>query len=278
MAFFDEAIPPGQAGKLRAVMKTEHYRGSIAKGVSITTNDPDQGSVYVTIRAEITGSVTLLPSPSLLVNAGMGEAAPVRLLVRKDPTEQGILVLSKVTTDLPWLEAKARRIEKSESVVDLPPAEPGDWIVEVALHGEVDDARGGQVSFSTGLPREPVVKVPVRVFALPVLQLHTSEVVLSPPPGVADSAQGTVFARLRPGVTFMAVSASVAPPLFQATVEDGGAGRVRVNVSWKAQERESPTAGTLTLRVGTKEFMLPVRVDLTRPAPPPTPAKSASGS
>ena len=49
---FDKVVAPGQNGAITlAVEKTEGYKGEIAKTATVVTNDPDQQSFVLTLRA-----------------------------------------------------------------------------------------------------------------------------------------------------------------------------------------------------------------------------------
>jgi Protein of unknown function (DUF1573) len=52
-ASFDSTVAPGKTGGITlAVKKTDVYKGGIAKGATVLTNDPDLSSFHLTLRAD----------------------------------------------------------------------------------------------------------------------------------------------------------------------------------------------------------------------------------
>ena len=69
MASFDEVVPPGKAGSIRASVHTTTYRGPISKQVTVEHDDKSQGPVQLTLSANIVGSVAteLFPSHEMVM-------------------------------------------------------------------------------------------------------------------------------------------------------------------------------------------------------------------
>jgi hypothetical protein len=65
VASFDEVVPPGKAGSIKASVHTGNYKGSIGKSITVTHDDPTQGPITVNLLAKIVGSVEVLPYPAL---------------------------------------------------------------------------------------------------------------------------------------------------------------------------------------------------------------------
>ena len=165
MASYDEAIPPGQAGKLTVTVKTERYSGEVQKGIAVTTSDPESANVQLTVKMKVVSSVIILPRPGLAFPTGADRSYSGKLLVRKESTETGELEITELATTVPWLVAKARKVEAPEPAAGgLPAALAGDYVLDVSV---ADDAPRGQseqqVKFKTGLARKPEVEIPVAV-------------------------------------------------------------------------------------------------------------------
>ncbi len=167
MASFDEAIPPGQAGKVTATIRTEGLRGPVAKTITVTSNDPVRPTMTLTLKAVLVGSVELLPGPAMSIQvSGPAQASgPSRLLIRREPTEEGTLQVSGITSSVPWLAVTARPVGTTEPAAGgIPPAQPGDWILEAKPGADAPSGMSRvEVRFKTGLTREPEVVVPVSV-------------------------------------------------------------------------------------------------------------------
>lgn len=280
MASFDEVIPPGQAGEVRAKLKTKNLRGTLARGITLTTNDPARPTVYLKMRAQIVGSVLLLPRSSFSVNLTQAARPVDRILLRKDPTEEGELNITEVSASQGWLRADARRVEEPEPPQrGFPAAQPGDWVVEVgAGEGAPSGVRRESVKFKTGLPREPIVTVPVLVRVTPPITVRPRRLVLADP-GDEEATHGTIMAVIKPSLEGKEFSIEAAPAPFEVAWEQTGTRHFRAKVSWKSAGPESPRSGVVVLKVGTESVSIPVSVRYPSPKPSPAPSsRPASGS
>lgn len=254
MASYDEVIPPGQAGKVTATVKTENYRGPVEKSITVTTNDAKQPTFQLRIKATITGSVVLLPGHGLSFPSGANWNYSGRLLIRKDETETGGLKISDVTSSAPWLRASARRVEEVEPAAQgLPEARPGDYILDVSVDGAPPKGQPSQrVKFKTSLTREPEVTVPVSVVVPAGLTVVPSTITLAQPkPG--EEATGALTATIRPGLEKEKLEAVASPDAFQVKLEPVGPRRYKAIVSWNPNAEAAATQGTIIFRLGKEE-------------------------
>ncbi len=80
------SLSPGEEGTLQVSFDGKDRSGKQEKTVRVTTNDPEQEVVVVTIRAYIRAAVILEPSVARIGSLGAGEERIVRLrLVIDDP-------------------------------------------------------------------------------------------------------------------------------------------------------------------------------------------------
>lgn len=258
-------IPPGRAGKIRANVATERYRGAVAKGITVTTNDPARSTVQLTVKMTIAGSVNLLPGQVLTVGNMRGKAAPGRLVVRKDETETGTLRVDNLRVSAPWLEVAAREVGPEGpggAIEGVPDVKPGDWILEVAVAGDPPDGqRSLTLTFDTGLPREPTVSVPVQVLWRPAIRFSAPTVVLNlsgePPPLVVS---------FRSDVSATEAIVSAEPAGLEARLEPANAQAMHVRLRWTGTAAPPPE-GRVFVRSGTETASAIVRFAL---APAPT--------
>ena len=270
MASFDGAIPPGQAGKITASVRTEHLKGSVAKGIEVTTNDPVRPSLYLTVRATVVGSVQIMPMARLLLSYGGEQVAPARVIVRKDPGEKGTLAVTDLSTSVPYLTASARKVEAPEPQDgSLPPAIADDYVVEVKITGDPPTGNMNEsLKLHTGLEREPIVSIPVFVQVRPALTISTSELVLPSPTG-SEETSGIVLMSIRPDLDPASLVAKAEPEPFHAELEQAGPRHFRLHVNWHRTDAGTSRKGTVTLRVGKETVSLPVHVGaVTQPAVP----------
>jgi hypothetical protein len=271
VASYDEVVPPGQVGKIRARLSTGHGRGAQAKVVSVTTNDPDQPNTNLTLRAYIEGSVLFLPGEAINLFSRAETVRPGRVIVRKDPTEKGDLEIADLSSSAPWIAATARRVEVEEPPSDgLPAASPGDWVIEARVAGNAPTGnRRETIRFRTGLTREPRIELPVTAFIPADLTLSPPQLELRAAEGVG--AAGSAVVLLRAGLDRSGITISVAPADFQATIEPAGPTNARLQVRWEPGGPTGATDGQVTVRLGEKTAVLPVRVSVARSAAPAAP-------
>ena len=133
MASFDEVIPPGKAGTIRTSIHTASLRGPIAKGITVTHDDPTQGPIALSVKANVVGSVELLPMPILaLAPRVKGPSTPGKVIVRKDGSETGTLNVGDITSSAPWMKVSKRVVTAPEPAIEgLPEAKPGDTVLSV---------------------------------------------------------------------------------------------------------------------------------------------------
>ena len=268
MASFDEVVPPGQAGNIKASIHTANYKGAIGKSITVTHDDASQGPVTVNVLAKIVGSVDVLPFPALqLGRHRRGFETPAKLIVRKDGSEQGTLAIEGLIASAPWLKVSARKISAEEPAVEgLPAAMPGDVVLSVQAGAAPVGTSVETISFQTGLKREPKVTIPVTVNVQPLITLQPNDLILNPTPGAPSGASGQVLASLREDLDPKKVTVASDAKAFVVRVEPPGERAFRVIVDWAGKGKNPPTEATIHIRVGAETVNLPVRVNLSRTA------------
>ena len=245
-------------GTIRATVQTEKYRGPVAKGITVTTNDPERGTIQLTLRADIVGSVSLLPGPILTVGNLRGKAASARMVVRKEDSETGILQVREVRASVPWLHVRASPFEAggaTEAVDGVPSLQAGDWVLEAEVDGEPPPGtRSLTVTFETGLSREPEISVPVQVLWRPAIRFSSPTVMLdhsapSPPPFLVS---------FRPDVDVASAQISAEPPGLEARMEPANARAMHVRLRW-AGPGEPPDEGKVVVKAGEDSATAVVR-------------------
>jgi hypothetical protein len=258
VASFDEAVPPGQVGKINATLRTAGYRGQVIKTIAVTTNDPAHASAMLSLKARIIGSVELLPNPSLSVTSAGPESRPGRVIVRKDATETGTLAVSNLAVSLPWLQVTSRRVEGTEPQIEgLPETRPGDTVVEVVAKAETPPpgSFSGSVTFKTGLSREPEVMIPVYGFVRAPIVVSPTELTLRP------GVEGMMIAVVRGDVDIEQLTASAEPATIKLSREWTNARTLKIRLTLDEAAGPATTTGKITIRSGAASATVPVRVE-----------------
>ena len=192
-----------------------------------------------------------------------------RILVTKDPTEEGDLTITDLRTDTPWLVASTRKVEVAEPAEgEFPPAIPGDWVVEVRI--EDDDAppsgvTQSNVRFKTGLSREPEVVVPISVAIIPPIVVQPRKLRVAP--ASDDSLVGTLLAVVRPDLDAAALTVEAIPEV--VTVQTQRQGDRRFVFIAKLPASSLTEDAKLVLRLGTHTVEVPIEVSTPEGGSPP---------
>jgi len=248
-------------GKVTAQLKTEGYRGPVEKAITVRSSDPAKSIVNLRLKANVVGSVDVLPRAYVGLPSAPQWEYETKLLVRKDATEKGELAITEFTTSVPWLKGKVRKVENPEpEAPGLPAAKPGDYVLDLALADETPAGQSAQnIRFKTALPREPVVSIPVIVAILQPIQTMPTSLVSNPPPDAAEVSM-PFTAVLRPGLAKESFKAEVSPASFEVKVEPDGARRFKGTVTWKKKDGAPEKEGKLVLSASGQDVTIPVRV------------------
>jgi len=228
-------IPPGQVGKLHTTVDTSALAGPVGKGIAITTNDTVVSVVQVIVRANVVGSVLLLPGYKALISNRQTETLSTPFLIRQEPGEVGKLAISEARASVPWIDVEVQELtEKYPSEKGIPAGWPGDWRLVASLK---KSAPGGHfretVRFKTGLPREPEVTLNIAVDIRPPVNLNTSELRL------VVGQPLMVLASLRRDLDPQPVKLS-APEGLNARAEPGRGRFLKIHLQWDGAPPEAP--------------------------------------
>ena len=266
MASFDEVIPPGKAGTIRASIHTGNLRGALAKGITVTHDDPTQGPIALSVRANVVGSVQVLPMPMIsIAPRAKGPAEPGRLIVRKEASESGKLDVTNLTASAPWMKVSKRVVTEEEPPSSgLPVALPGDTIVSVDATGAPVGTSAETLTFSTGLSREKSISIPVRVTVRGPLIVQPRDLLLNLDAADPSHATGRILAAVREDLDPKKIVVAADSPAFTFRMEPAGDRGYNVFVDWKRVTGSEPTEGTISLSLGDEVMKVPVRVNLAR--------------
>jgi hypothetical protein len=312
---FDASIAAGGTGKVTAVLDTGSLSGPQERLIALTTNDPASPSRILRLKVKVAGSIEVLPRPYLSFPNYPSWGFEAKLLIRAAGSDRAALKLEEPATSVPWLVARARKVEKPEPLPGgLPAAASGDWILDVSV---TDAAPVGQsrqeVRIRTGLPTQPELTLMVGVAIQKALQADPPSLVLNVPPGSREAmALFTVI--VRPGAPLDpakpagaptggdqdgkgaagsraespaapgadeavrsggTVQAFASPEPFSVTLEPAGERRYRAVVGWKGDDARAARAGSVVLTLGGETLAVPVRV-VDHPADPPAKAPESA--
>lgn len=264
VAEFDKEIAPGATGKIKAKLDTKDFSGPISKSILVMTNDPQNPTVTLVIKANIRPYVEILPRPLIRFNAVLNEPMNQTFIVAGADPEKSLKVRS-VDSSVPFIETSVRQLEGEELVKGKSKSQ---YEVTLSLR---NDAPIGPVnavlSVNTDIKEAPTV--PVKVYGVVRALIHVTP---------SQVQFGSVEAKARPGRNLIVVNnrtdgtrveitgASVDDPGFDAqvtTIEEGR--RYQVTVVVKADADPGSRDATLTLSTTDEVFptvTVPVRANL----------------
>jgi hypothetical protein len=264
VADFDPEIAPGATGKIKAKLDTKDFAGPISKSILVMSDDPQNPTVTLVIKADIRPFIEILPRPLIRFNAVLHEPMNQTFIVVGADPEKDVSVRS-VTSSVPFIETSMRPLGEDELV---PGKSKTQYEVTLSL---ADDAPVGPVnavlSVNTDLKEAPTV--PVKIYGVVRAMIHVTP---------SQVQFGSVEAKTRPGRNLIVVNnrtdgtavevieATIDDPAFAAqvmTIEQGR--RYQVTVVVIADADPGSRDATLTLKTTDKDFptvTVPVRANL----------------
>ena len=264
VADFDSEIAAGATGQIKAKLDTKDFSGPVSKSILVMTDDPQNPTVTLVIKADIRPFVEILPRPLIRFNAVMHEPMNQTFIVVGADPEQTMKIKS-VDSSVPFIATSVRQLGEDELVKGKSKSQ---YEVTISL---TDDTPVGPVnavlSVHTDLKEAPTV--PVKVYGVVRALIHVTP---------AQVQFGSVESKMRPGRNLIVVNnrtdgsrieitgATVDDPAFAAqvaTIEEGR--RYQVTVTVKADADPGSRDATLTLATTDEDFpkvTVPVRANL----------------
>jgi hypothetical protein len=244
---------------LTVTLRTEKLKGKVGKGISVYSNDPDTPTLRLAVRATIWGSVVVLPREYIAIGGKQTRRGTSKVLVRQDPTESGELKISGLRASLPWLAAEAQKLDAKRPPSDgLPLGLPGDYLLEVKI-AEPPENRASRiranVTFKTGLERQPEVSIPVTVDLRPPVSLSAGKLLLDSP-AEGEVTEKTVLVTVRPGLDPNRLKAAAHPESLKVELKPAGPRQFKAHVYWDGRALEE---GFVTFSIGGESHGLPVQ-------------------
>jgi hypothetical protein len=130
---FDKEIPPGGQGSVKAVVNTEAQSfGMLSKKVTITSNDPVEKDIVLTLNFELTAAIRVLPKDNVVFTSRTGASAEEKLVLHGE--EGKPFAVRAVETDSEFVDAKFEKVKSKMVEVDKNlVANQGDYILTVKL-------------------------------------------------------------------------------------------------------------------------------------------------
>jgi hypothetical protein len=264
VADFDREIPAGGKGKIAAKLDTKDFGGPISKSILVMTDDAQNPTVTLVIKADVRPFVEILPRPLVRFNAVQYEPMKQTFIVVGADPEKTIKVHG-VDSSVPFLKTSVRAMEGDELIRGKSKSQ-----FEVSLSLD-EDAPVGPVNavLTVNTDQKEAAKVPVKVYGVIRALIHVTP---------TQVQFGSVESRTRPGRNLIVVNnhtdgtkvqltgASIDDPAFDAQItpiEEGR--RYQVTVVVKPDADPGTRDATLSLQTTDNTFPtleVPVRANL----------------
>ena len=264
VADFDREIAPGATGHVNAKLDTKDFSGPISKSILVMTDDAQNPTVTLVIKADIRPFVEILPRPLIRFNAVSHESMSQTFIVAAaDPAQS--LKVDKIESSVPFIATSFRKLDDDELIVGK---SKDQYEVTMSL---TDATPVGPVNavltVNTDVKEAP--KVPVKIYGVVRALIHVTP---------TQVQFGSVESRTRPGRNLIVVNnrtdgtrvqvtdAAVNDAAFDAqvtTIEEGR--RYQVTVVVKSDADPGSRDATLTLTTDDKDYptvSVPVRANL----------------
>lgn len=265
----DRTIAPKASGTVRFTVDTFQAEPMNDWRVGLTTNDPAQPSVELTLKALVRTFLTVEPYSARFTFVQYGkEGGTAHLIAASDPGGPPLVVTS-VDSPFDYIKATFREAKGDERVKE---ASGRQWrvaltISEVAPVGPI----GGYVIVHTNHPRQPRAFLPVTGFVRPLFavtppSVDLREVKVAAAPGAAAPAPLRTLLVKNFGEEALAlkgVSSDLA--WLDGTIVETEAGhvwRIELRVRQSAERRTGPFSGTLRLATSSArvpEITVPIQ-------------------
>jgi len=264
VADFEPEIAAGATGQIKAKLDTKDFAGPVSKSILVMTDDPQNPTVTLVIKADIRPFVEILPRPLIRFNAVLNEPMNQTFIVVGADPEQTMKIKS-VQSSVPFIATSVRQLGENELVKGKSKSQ---YEVTISLTDETPVGPVNAVlSVNTDLKEAPTV--PVKVYGVVRALIHVTP---------AQVQFGSVESKTRPGRNLIVVNnrtdgtrieisgATVDDPAFAAqvaTIEEGR--RYQVTVTVKPDADPGSRDATLTLATTDKDFptvTVPVRANL----------------
>jgi hypothetical protein len=263
VADYPKSIDANGEGFILAKLDTMEFSGPINKMLLLMTDDPENPSMSIVLKAVVQPFIEVLPKPLVRINAIQTEDATEKIYLVADKSVKSYKIL-KVESDVPFIKTDFRELKKEEAV-----DERGGKQYEVSL-SLADDAEPGPINAKVTVHTDhPKAKeVLVKVFGVVRALLHVTPARLQF--GVVEAAlnpgRNVVVVNNRPNSKVNITNAEIDDPAFEAVVHTIEAGkRYQVAVTIKGDAEPGQRDVTLTLSTTDPQFSelkVPIRAGI----------------
>ena len=192
VADFDREIAAGATGHVTAKLDTKDFAGPVSKSILVMTDDPQNPTVTLVIKADIRPFVEILPRPLIRFNAVNHEPMSQTFIVAGADPKQNLKV-TKIESSVPFIATSVRKLDADEMIQGK---SKDQYEVTMSL---TDQTPIGPVNavLTVNTDVEEAPKIPVKVYGVVRALIHVTP---------TQVQFGSVESRTRPGRNLIVVN------------------------------------------------------------------------
>ena len=142
-------IGPGQASEIDATLNTQNYTGGVSKTIQVFTNDPDNKSISLQLKANVTPEIVCTP-PHLDFGEITVGTSP-ELVVKVSSSRKKRFAITGVASSLGFVKPRFDRSGDGEFTVSVKienPSATGPFAGSITIRTDLDEPRELKVTFA----------------------------------------------------------------------------------------------------------------------------------
>jgi hypothetical protein len=159
---WEKTVKPGGSWELPITLRTTHYKGPQRKSITVTTNDPEMGTVRFMIKGTLKPRWIIKPRASVVFGRIDNDKPVTQTLTLENALDEAVEITEVKVSHPDWFKAELRVVEKGRKyeldVVTIPPLREG--------------STRSLVSLETTSKEEPRVTLPIQAYVPPRLALR----------------------------------------------------------------------------------------------------------
>jgi len=149
VATFDEAIPPGQEGKITLKMNTSNESGTMSKSANVFSNDPQRPMTKIELKAAVKEYIQVSPGYHVVLNGYSGDKVKATIAISAASDEP--LELANVTSSIDEsIQYKLTTVKKGK-----------EYSLEINTGTGLTKSFHGKVTVGTTHPKKPKIELVV---------------------------------------------------------------------------------------------------------------------
>jgi len=239
---YDKKVEPGKEGQIKIELDTSKFNGHVAKGVTVTSNDPNNPILQLSVTANIEVELEVIPQPEIWFNQLQPNTATNQTVEIKSMMTDP-LVVEKVESSVPWLTAAVVASTSNSAQIEVstkPPLASGMQTGKITAHTTYKKFKDVVITVTA--------QVPATITAIP------SRVMFLQNQG-GDAVEASVLVSRNDGKDFHIKSVDTKSALITSALTTNTPGRsYRVHLTYLPKGNEKPASNKVEIQTDEPEW------------------------